>query len=65
MSNERYIYNKGDIEIKKSQCDFCKNNLGQVSTEKCDKFPNGKPEDVQSNKRKCPCFDLIKIEAGS
>ncbi len=56
MAGERFIYQKGDIEIKKSQCGFCKyeardNKLG--SEDVCGKFPNGKPEAVVKNQRRC------------
>ena len=49
MSSDRFIYNKGDIQIGKSQCDFCKYNCKKEfgkAKQSCSKYPNGKPEDV-------------------
>lgn len=39
VKNNRFIYEKGDIEIKSSQCDFCKyNNPDDKNV--CIKYPN-------------------------
>ena len=48
----KFVYEKGDIEFKSSQCDFCRyNNLDNKYV--CIKFPNGKPEEIESNKKIC------------
>lgn len=49
--NNRFIYEKDDIEIKSSQCDFCKyNNSNEKDV--CIKYPNGKPEEIKQTKKK-------------
>ena len=55
--NDRFVYKKGDIEIKNSQCDFCKyNNYDDKNI--CIKFPNGKPEEIKMTKKRCEYIDL-------
>ena len=59
QENNRFVYEKGDIEIKKSQCDFCKyNNPNEQNN--CVKFPNGKPEEIKNTNRRCEYLDLSK-----
>lgn len=53
MEGDRFVYQQGDIEIKKMQCDFCELN-NKDNCEKCEKFPNGKPADICKNKVRCP-----------
>lgn len=55
--NHKFVYEKGDIEIKSSQCDFCKHN--NANNNICIKFPNEKPEEIKTNKKKCKYLDLI------
>ena len=55
MTNDRFTYQKGDIQIKASQCDFCKHNCKDengCSKVVCSKYPEGKPEDVLKTLRK-------------
>lgn len=55
--NNRFIYEKGDIEIKSSQCDFCKYNNSDDKNV-CIKYPNGKPEELKQTKKRCEYLDL-------
>ena len=57
VKNNRFIYEKGDIEIKSSQCDFCKYN-NPVDKNVCIKYPNGKPEELKQTKKRCEYLDL-------
>lgn len=57
VKNNRFIYEKGDIEIKSSQCDFCKYN-NQDDKNVCIKYPNGKPEELKQIKKRCEYLDL-------
>ncbi len=54
--NNKFVYEKGDIEVKSSQCDFCKHNNDDNNT--CIKFPNGKPEEIKATKKRCEYLDL-------
>jgi hypothetical protein len=54
--NNRFVYEKGDVEIKSSQCDFCKYNNFE-DKDVCIKFPNGKPEEIKKTK-KCEYLDF-------
>lgn len=57
QEKDRFIYQKKDIEIKKSQCDFCKyNNPDDKNT--CIKFLNGKPEEIKMVKKRCEYIEL-------
>lgn len=57
--NNRFIYEKDDIEIKNSQCDFCKyNNSNEKDV--CIKYPNGKPEEIKQTKKRCEYLDIKK-----
>lgn len=60
MTNDRFTYQKGDIEIRVSQCDFCKFNCrdecGRSRTE-CPKYPEGKPETIIKTLKKCPFLE--------
>lgn len=57
VKNNRFIYEKGDIEIKSSQCDFCKyNNPDDKNV--CIKYPNGIPEKLKQTKKRCEYLDL-------
>lgn len=55
--NDKFIYEKGDIEIKSNQCDFCKYNRPD-DKDACIKYPNGKPEEVKQTKKRCEYLDL-------
>lgn len=55
--NNKFVYKKGDIEIKSSQCDFCKYN-NYEEKDVCIKYPNGKPEEVKNTKKRCEYLDL-------
>lgn len=55
--NSRFNYEKDDIEIKQSQCDFCKyNNIDNKNI--CINFPNGKPKEIRKTKKKCEYLDF-------
>lgn len=56
-NNNRFIYEKEDIEIKNSQCEFCKyNDINNKN--KCVKFQNGKPEEILFTKSRCEFLDI-------
>jgi len=52
MISERFIYQKGDIEIKDTQCGFCKFN-DEERPLYCINYPNGKPENVIKGTSRC------------
>ncbi len=52
-----FTYQKGDIEIKRTQCEFCKYNNKEDIT-KCIKYPEGKPLDVVNTKVRCKYIDV-------
>lgn len=52
MRSERFIYQKGDIEIKDTQCDFCKFNDKERPL-CCTNYPNGKPRNVIKGISRC------------
>jgi hypothetical protein len=60
MSEEKYIYQEGDITFKSSQCGFCvfgsseENDIGDT----CIKFPEGKPEEIKKTLKRCPFLDI-------
>lgn len=61
MANDRFTYQKGDIQIRASQCDFCKYNCKDqrgCSGVICPKYPNGKPENIIKTLKKCPFLEL-------
>ncbi len=60
MANERFIYQKGDIQIRASQCDFCKYNCKDqrgCSKDTCLKYQEGKPKDIIESLNKCPFLE--------
>lgn len=58
-NNGRFIYEKEDIEIKNSQCDFCKyNNVDNNRI--CEKYTNGKPQEVKNEIKRCEYLDYNK-----
>ena len=61
MSNERFNNNKGDIEFKRCQCEFCRYNCKDengIDKKTCPKYPDGKPDEVLQTKVKCPFLDF-------
>lgn len=42
---DRFVYEKGDLQIGSTQCDFCRFRH-ETDPLRCDRFPNGKPETV-------------------
>ena len=55
MKNDKFIYHEGELQIAKTQCEFCKFN--DKDTEMvCKEYLNGKPNDVITNKIRCPKF---------
>lgn len=62
--NDRFTYQKGDIQIRSSQCDFCKFNCKDEhgdSKNTCTHFPNGKPDEINKNLKRCPLLEHIAI----
>lgn len=60
MSSDRFTYKKGDIQIKKSQCDFCKHNCKDEAGKSqlvCLKYPDGKPDEIAKTLKKCPFLE--------
>jgi hypothetical protein len=60
MTNDRFIYQKGDIQIRASQCDFCKYNCKDergCSKAVCSKYPEGKQGDIVQTLKKCPFLE--------
>ena len=58
MASERFSYQKGDIQIKKTQCDFCKHSLNDGGNTTCVKFPDGKPDEIIKTLKKCPYIEI-------
>ena len=52
-NNNKFIYEKGDIEIAKTQCEFCVYN-DERDTNKCSQYPDGKLKEVVNNIKLCP-----------
>lgn len=66
MANDRFIYQKGDIQIGASQCDFCKYNCKDqhgCSKATCSKYPEGKPEDIIKALKKCTFIEYRGYDA--
>ncbi len=60
MNSDRFSYQKGDIEIKKTQCNFCKYNQEDDNNQEiacCAKYPDGKPDDIVRTIRRCPFLE--------
>lgn len=53
--SDKFVYQEGDIEIKKTQCEFCKFN---ISEDKCEKFIDGKPMEILEMNKRCPGLSL-------
>lgn len=46
--NDKFVWKKGKIKIVNTQCELCKyNNVSKQN--KCESYPNGKPQEVTSN----------------
>lgn len=55
--NDRFTYHAGDIQIKKSQCEFCKYNErdeNEPVCTKCPMYPDGKPDEILRTRIRCP-----------
>ena len=48
----KFIYEKNDIDIAHSQCEFCIYN-DKASPDKCEKYEK-KPDEIIKNIRQCP-----------
>lgn len=60
MTSDRFTYQKDDIQIKKSQCNFCKHNYSDEegdSKSYCFKYPEGKPADIEKTVKRCPYLE--------
>lgn len=58
---DRFSYEQGDVELKKSQCDFCKHKLpaqGEELFTYCPKYPSGKPAEILKTAKRCPYLEL-------
>jgi len=51
-NNDKFTYKENEIKIAKTQCELCKYNNESTPNE-CEKYPNGKLEEVISNTNKC------------
>jgi len=57
IENERFVYQEGEIQFIKCQCNICKyNNLDNPKV--CCYFPNGKPNEVLETKIQCEYLDI-------
>ena len=57
LNNDKSVWKEGEIKIAKTQCELCKYN--NVSTQnKCEVYPNGKPQEVMSNTNKCNYLNM-------
>jgi len=55
-SNNRFVYQEGDIDFMKSYCEFCKHNLdGEPSV--CKVYKNGKPVEILKTIEVCRSFE--------
>ncbi len=62
--SERFNYQKGEIEIKNTQCDFCSNlgddiQNGNITKDNCQVihcqyFPDGIPYEILKAIKRCP-----------
>lgn len=62
--NDRFSYEQGDIELRKSQCDFCKHRLparGEKLFDYCTKYPSGKPVEIVKTTQRCPHLKLQSL----
>ena len=50
--SDRFIYHKNDIELHKTQCEFCIYN-NEKKPDRCVKYPDGKPDCILKNIKKC------------
>lgn len=57
INEDKFVYEKDDIEIKSSQFDFCKYNNSD-DKDVCIKYPNEKPEEIKQTKKSCEYLDL-------
>lgn len=56
--SERFVYQTGDIEMRKTQCDFCQYR-NKTNFQICEKYPDRKPESILLNEKKC---EYLKIK---
>ena len=52
LNNDKFVWKEGEIKIAKTQCELCKYNNESTPNE-CEKYPNGKLQEVISNTNKC------------
>ena len=52
LNKDKFLYKKNEIKIAKTQCELCKYN-NELTPNKCERYPNGKLEEVISNTNKC------------
>lgn len=55
-NNDKFVYKEGELKFAKTQCGLCKYNNAS-SEDKCEVYPNGKPQEVMSNIKKCNYLD--------
>ena len=61
MNSDRFTYEKGDIQFKRSQCDFCKHNCKDKvgnNMQVCIKYPEGKPAEVLKTLVQCSYIEF-------
>lgn len=62
--NNRFTYNKGDIDVQNTQCDFCRynevNNEGR-SKLTCCKYEQKKPDEIYRTLKRCPFFQAKQM----
>lgn len=56
-NEDKFVYEKDDIEIKSSQFDFWKYNNSD-DKDVCIKYSNEKPEEIKQTKKICEYLDL-------
>lgn len=63
---ERFTYQNGDIQLRPSQCKFCKNNAAtklENGRPTCVYYPDGKSMDILINKVECPYFEKVSKDS--
>lgn len=51
-NSDKFVYKDNELKIANNQCDLCLNNDG-LESNKCKEYPNGKPQEIISNKEFC------------
>ncbi len=67
MTSERFVYQKGDIQLKRTQCEFCKNHNKVKSSNDdkeeelivCEHYPDGVPYEIMKAIKRCPYVEIV------